>query len=636
MKKLKLSQVLEEANLLEIEQKMNIDNVGIREETPHMAIWSIPGIARFRDKPDNSKFINVVMNDRKTKALLSKVIPSSYRSNEPTDVRKIKYVENAISDTFTFPRYSKFVRDIMVSLSSLCDSESMVISNSAIVSTDLKLHLGNMSAFKAMPNPVQNWFYDIVRQCQMFGVDTDSETCAKDHIPRILNLLMGWEIEHPTSSEVRKFLEWKDNTIAAVSSKYNIGGNHGPVNSNTFTTTSNCLLLRSYGGGNEIVYSGLFAIWKLLKSHMIGTHLDYRRRLKNHRNRRNHTYRDFLDTCNKKFNKESVLTTLMQFHPRTWESNPHIPTVPKYYAKSKFPHGSLCAVEIEFVANEDSPLIATDWEPCGECECCTNDDSDSCENMRPISDSSGSRTWEFFKNPMVHWTTDGSVSATTSKQRTLNYQEVRCVQNINDFSTLEKLTKWMNDAKCVVNRTCGLHVHLDTRDISARKYATIARKAQLATENWLQFCVPFSRFEGSYCSVYGRNRWDRYRAVNTTARDKHNTIEFRLGSGSTNYGKISKWIKLCHWIVRGKGNNTTLEGFLKSDANPELKAFVIARICKFFQSHEDARNPQNTNYNPIYRDANNPASKIPNDIREVVKTWQSVLVNELGEFRNQQ
>jgi hypothetical protein len=633
MKKLKLSELCEESNLLAIERKLNIDNICNMEETPHAVNLSISGIARLRERNNIGKLVDIVLKNKNSRVAVSKAIPASFRRYEMGEVRNIEYVKYMVSDSFAFPKYSKFVTNVIKTLSTVHDQDSMILRNSSISHNDLKQQVGYLSSFEVMPSSVKAWFYKKIDNAPFFGIDNDSDTIAKHYIPNVIEKLMGWEIETPDFSEIRKFLDWKESTTDAISRKYNIGGGFGMIDSNTFVNTANPLIIRAYNGTNEVVYSGLYGIWKLLKCSVLQQIQENRRRLRSQRNRRNAVFTEYIEASEKKFNKDSVLTTLMSFHPRTWESNNNIPAVPKYYAKSRFPHGSLCAVEIEFVGNEDSPLIAMDWEACGECESCENDASDDCENLRPVSDPQGNRTWEFLKHPMIHWTTDGSVSSTIPKQRILNYQEVRCVQNINDFSTLEKLTKWMNEAKLCVNKTCGLHVHLDTRDISARKYSTIARKAQLATENWLQYCVPFSRFESSYCAVYGRNRWDRYRAVNTTARDKHNTIEFRLGSGSTNFGKISKWIKLCHWIVRGKGNNTTLDGFLKSDANPELKAFVIARICKFFQGHEEARNPTSSNGNPVYRDVNHPASKIPPEIKEVVKTWQSVIVNEMGEFR---
>lgn len=97
-----------------------------------------------------------------------------------------------------------------------------------------------------------------------------------------------------------------------------------------------------------------------------------------------------------------------------------------------------------------------------------------------------------------------------------------------------------------VNRTCGLHVHLDMRGKSEEYVAKLAKKL----DRWLyalRELVPASRRENQYAQFGFSNR-DRYHAVNFTAYAKFRTLEVRLHSGSCDYTKIVSWLRLCELL----------------------------------------------------------------------------------------
>jgi len=109
-------------------------------------------------------------------------------------------------------------------------------------------------------------------------------------------------------------------------------------------------------------------------------------------------------------------------------------------------------------------------------------------------------------------------------------------------------------AGCYVNKTCGLHVHLDARHLTGMKVSLIGQSIghALPVIKWL---VPESRHTNNYCKleVSGmRENSDRYCAVNLTAFRKYKTIEIRLHSGSINAAKITSWIKLLKLIGQAK------------------------------------------------------------------------------------
>lgn len=141
--------------------------------------------------------------------------------------------------------------------------------------------------------------------------------------------------------------------------------------------------------------------------------------------------------------------------------------------------------------------------------------------------------------------------------------EITILTKINDFSNLEKLCKFLSQHKAKVNKSCGLHVHLDQRDVfirHRRSRESVEMKKELSNRLMrlnqclplLSSAVPKSRRENSYCSL-ARSRMNqrgRYYAINTAALQRYSTLEIRLHSGTTDYVKISNWIKLVYGISR--------------------------------------------------------------------------------------
>ncbi len=120
-----------------------------------------------------------------------------------------------------------------------------------------------------------------------------------------------------------------------------------------------------------------------------------------------------------------------------------------------------------------------------------------------------------------------------------------------------------------VNRSCGLHVHIDAAGMSAaamRKLAAI----YIENENILDSFMPASR-RGSanhYCNSLARTNMqalaqsrnaneiaqaiahgNRYVKLNYTAFLRHGTVEFRHHSGTVDADKINKWILACLRLV---------------------------------------------------------------------------------------
>lgn len=147
---------------------------------------------------------------------------------------------------------------------------------------------------------------------------------------------------------------------------------------------------------------------------------------------------------------------------------------------------------------------------------------------------------------------DGSISGSGDNCTEV---EFTILTKIDDLSNLEKLCQLLRDLGAEVNASCGLHIHLDQRD-AMRSERKVELRRRLSRLNQalplLTSIVPPSRRSSTYCST-NRSKLrngTRYMAINTEAVHRFGTFEIRLHSGTTDFTKISNWIKLCYAISR--------------------------------------------------------------------------------------
>lgn len=128
--------------------------------------------------------------------------------------------------------------------------------------------------------------------------------------------------------------------------------------------------------------------------------------------------------------------------------------------------------------------------------------------------------------------------------------EFRVLTSIDDMSNLETLCKALRDIDADVNKSCGLHVHLDMRGYRALPKAILRRLVSALP--MLKGMLPKSRMDNQYCREDVSSRNSRYAKINTQSFSKHRTIEVRMHSGSVNFEKISNWAKVLHSIAFSK------------------------------------------------------------------------------------
>jgi hypothetical protein len=128
--------------------------------------------------------------------------------------------------------------------------------------------------------------------------------------------------------------------------------------------------------------------------------------------------------------------------------------------------------------------------------------------------------------------------------------EIALVGPANSFPALLKtLCDSLNKFDAKVNKSCGLHVHLDSRnsDPNALYYNLVQSLPLLKT------MVSKSRLRNQYCKLNKNkkvmNTKCRYFAVNGQAYGRYRTIEVRLHNGTTDFNKINNWVQILSAIA---------------------------------------------------------------------------------------
>ena len=166
---------------------------------------------------------------------------------------------------------------------------------------------------------------------------------------------------------------------------------------------------------------------------------------------------------------------------------------------------------------------------------------------------------------------------------------------------IQDLTKVLGENKVAVNKSCGFHVHIDSRDMNfydLRKFAMIYCKI----EDYIFECLPLSRRNSEFCNkcaskledlflgrirqkpkgrfvreFYGLSGWvltdnrikehlncckndkyyyKRYWALNIHSWMMRGTLENRCAAGTYDYEKIVNWALLWAYIIDYAVENT--------------------------------------------------------------------------------
>lgn len=151
---------------------------------------------------------------------------------------------------------------------------------------------------------------------------------------------------------------------------------------------------------------------------------------------------------------------------------------------------------------------------------------------------------------------------------------VECVSPItptSDLITLEKVCKSLEQSGATINRTCGLHVHVNASSLSFEGYKNVFYNYS-AMQNVINTFMPASRRCAYYAQPLSNSHFtnieassnhneiacrigNRYLVVNPMSYTRHKTIEFRQHSGTIEFEKIHMWVRFCVKLVEWSKNN---------------------------------------------------------------------------------
>lgn len=148
--------------------------------------------------------------------------------------------------------------------------------------------------------------------------------------------------------------------------------------------------------------------------------------------------------------------------------------------------------------------------------------------------------------------------------------------------TIRSVCDVLNNRSAKVNRTCGLHVHIDMRKRDWRScYTKLYRMLP-----WLYAIVAESRRCGGegrqYCKRNGPRPpdGDRYHALNVESIRQHNTLEVRLHHGTVDATKIVNWVYLLTRIVDGPTLKQTPKSLWKVSETLQLPIEITSWLSK--------------------------------------------------------
>lgn len=159
----------------------------------------------------------------------------------------------------------------------------------------------------------------------------------------------------------------------------------------------------------------------------------------------------------------------------------------------------------------------------------------------------------------------------------------------------------LDDAGATANRSCGLHVHFDARDLSAGDIRTIVRR-YARHEAEIDAFMPQSRRRNNstYCRMVADfldARFEnartieemvslqpgRYFKINLQSFPRYGTVEFRQHSGTVNAAKVVSWVRfLGDFIEACKSLNAPADA--PAIGHPELRGVQAALAAMFTES----------------------------------------------------
>ena len=138
------------------------------------------------------------------------------------------------------------------------------------------------------------------------------------------------------------------------------------------------------------------------------------------------------------------------------------------------------------------------------------------------------------------------------------------LQGAQGLRELQLVCEGLENAGATVDRQCGLHIHLDCRDMSVAECQTVFKRysdyeasidrimprSRRGNARWCGTIANSNVKRGTFATKQSLgNALGRYYKVNLTNIASRGSIEFRQHSGTTNYTKIYNWLNFLQQFV---------------------------------------------------------------------------------------
>jgi hypothetical protein len=207
--------------------------------------------------------------------------------------------------------------------------------------------------------------------------------------------------------------------------------------------------------------------------------------------------------------------------------------------------------------------------------------------------------------------TDGSVHGNSGEE----FEVVSPILSGQDgLDQVRKVATALAGAGAKVNKTCGLHVHVDAQDLSGADIINCVKR-YAANESAIDGFMPKSRraANNTYCQpmtyvagllertaltstarmVAGITSSNRYYKLNLCAFVRHGTLEFRQHSGTVEAHKMINWIIFCVNFVETSRVQVVREESMGTDTSSmrknaiEKKFAIMANLLDQHTSRHD-------------------------------------------------
>jgi len=185
-------------------------------------------------------------------------------------------------------------------------------------------------------------------------------------------------------------------------------------------------------------------------------------------------------------------------------------------------------------------------------------------------------------------TTDSSVSSTGTGRNYGGWELVSPpLSGSEGFQQLQTVCTALAEAGATVDKSCGLHIHHEARELTVQTARNLIRNYTTARQTINRLVAPSRRMNSTYCAGYDEHamRWvesgqtindigsavGRYHDVNLCAWGRQGTVEFRQHQGTVEYAKMAAWITLTQAMLE-QSLNLGLVGWARTTVNDLVNA----------------------------------------------------------------